>query len=54
MTDVASGRMVAIDNLRRNMRRNRQRVGNTLPLPGTAAENVIPRPTKLQTEVALS
>ena len=49
MTDAASGRMVAVANVRRNIRRNRQNVANPLPVPGNAAEIVLPQEFQVTT-----
>ncbi|XP_064637148.1 uncharacterized protein LOC135493607 [Lineus longissimus] len=47
MSDAASGAMTPITNVRRNIRRNRQRAGNQPPVPARAADVIIPRQSQM-------
>jgi hypothetical protein len=45
--DATSGKLGAVNNIRRAIRRNRQKTGNPIPVPLNAADIDIPRPYQL-------
>ena len=47
LSDAASGSLPSLNDMRRGIRRNRQQVGNPLPIPGNAADFEIPREYQL-------